>query len=262
VLYWDGSRYVELTRAIESPNTATTAIRFRTQKAIAAAGTDAGYRLACGNNLAGQAPDDPGQVYDWYESFEHGSAKLEARGWNTIRGTAPATASAGTVRSGAQSLKLDTAQGDLRRDLTFNYAFPANFAMQAWFYDDLDTSRNDWIAPQVGDDIGGGVMGVYTGTNTTHYHFFPAGGAWTASAINRTNTWHRYEFRRYNGTMAYLIDGVQVATAADARPFSCIFLRSGSGAAPWSSLAVWDDMSIRSYVSPEPAVALGSEGTL
>ncbi|MNL73683.1 hypothetical protein D3C87_1991810 [compost metagenome] len=62
--------------------------------------------------------------------------------------------------------------------------------------------------------------------------------------------------------MEYLIDGVQVATTADARAFSCIFLRSGSSAAPWSSLAVWDDMSIRPYVSPEPAVAIGAEGTL
>ncbi|MNX64160.1 hypothetical protein D3C86_951800 [compost metagenome] len=134
--------------------------------------------------------------------------------------------------------------------------------MQVWFFDDLDVSRNDWIAPQVGDDLGGGVMGLYTNTNTTTYHFFPTSGAWTASAINRTNTWHRYEFRRYNGTMTYLIDGVQVGTAADARAFSCVFLRGGSGAAPWSSLSVWDDLSIRPYVSPEPAVAMGAEGSL
>lgn len=262
VLYWTGSRYVELTRAVEAPNTASTTIRFRTQKAIAASGSDAGYRLVYGNNLAGQAPSDPGQVYDWYESFEHGSSKLEARGWMTLKGNASATASAGTVRTGARSLKIDSTLGDMARDLSLNYAFPANFVMQAWFYDDLDTSRNDWIAPQVGSDAGGGVIGLYTGTNTTTYHFFPASVAWTASAVNRTMGWHRYEFRRHGGTMAYLVDGVQVATAADARAFNCVFLRSGSGAAPWSSLAVWDDMSIRAYVSPEPLASLGAEGGL
>lgn len=259
VLYWDGAKYVELFREVESPNTASSLVRFRLQKAIAASGTDANYLLTYGNAMAAAAPSDRAQVYDFYDGFEYIDAEIPYRGWQTLRGSATTISAGGQGRSGA-ALNLNSNTGDFLRDLVNFRTFPANFSLVAWFKDDLDTSRNDWIAPVVGND-GGGVIGIYSSVPGSNFHFFPYGGAWSDTPVARTAGWHRYEFRRVGSTMTYLIDGVQVGGATDARAHNGIMIRSG-GSAGVASNAYWDDITLRQYQTPEPTVTPGGEQAL
>lgn len=259
VLYRDGDRYAELFRQVESPNSASSLVRFRLQRAIAASGTDAGYLVTYGNDMAAAAPSDPAQVYDLYDGFEYPTSAIPYQGWNTIRGSATMATAGGQGRSGA-ALNLNSNTGDFWRDLIRYTTFPTNFCLVAFFKDDLDASRNDWIAPVVGDS-GAGDVGVYTGVAGSTYDYFPLGGAWSASAVTRTAGWHRYEFRRYGGTMTYMVDGTTIGTAADTRTYTGLMIRSGNSSA-YASNAYWDDVSLRQYLSPEPSAALGAEQAL
>ncbi len=261
VLFWDGARYVELYRDIESPNTTNSTIRFRLQQAIAASGSDANYLVTYGNNLAAAAPSDRAQVYDFYDGFEFATSQFENRGWTTIRGTATLAAAAGQGRTG-NALNINSSVGDFNRDVTHYVDFPTNFELEGWFKDDLDAARNDWFSPVVGF-VSDAAIGIYTSVAGSNFHYIPAGGAWQTTTVARTAGWHRYEFRRYNGTMSYLVDGTVVGTAADARTFKAITIRGGSpGSAGYAANAYWDDFSVRQYLSPEPAAAVGGETAL
>lgn len=263
VLYWDGSRYVEITRQVDSPNTATSAVRFRLQKAIAASGSDANYRLTYGYNYASTAPSDPAQIYDYYESFEYSSADLPDQGWNSIFGSGTAAISGARVRTGTGGLHLDSNVGDYRKDLARFYTFPTDFALRSYMYDaNTDTTYHNWIGPQMGELGGGTVIGMTSASSTTKYAYNVPPSVWAAGTVNRSVGWHAVEIRRYNGNVDFLIDDTLVATASDTRAFTALYLRCGNSTDSVSCVADWDDITVRPYVSPEPAVALGAEGSL
>ncbi len=259
VLYWDGNKYVELFREVESPNTTNSQIRFRLQRAIAASGTDANYLVTYGNNMAIAAPSERAQVYDLFDGFEYQTADIHHQGWQTVRGLSTIAAAAGQGRTG-NALNINTNTSDYSRDLARYLTIPTNFALDAWFKDDLDTTRNDWIGPIVGD-WGTSVIGVYTAVAGSNFHYRPTGSGWLNTTVARTAGWHRYEFRRYNGTTTYLVDGVQIGTAADTQAYNGLMIRGGMNSS-YQSNAYWDDVSLRQYLSPEPAAAVGGETAL
>lgn len=266
VLYWDGSKYVELYREVENPNTATSQIRFPLQKAIAAAGSDANYFLTYGNNMAAPAPSDRSQIYSFFEGFEYTDA-VTSRGWTVFGGSSTSQTSTLQARSGARSLQINTAGGDWCRDLLYNHTFPATFVMTAWFYDDLDPARNDWIAAAEFSNtyLTFNRIGVsQANIANNNFHFWLTNGtAWSDSARARTAGWHKYEFYRSGGTTSFLVDGTQIGSSVDTLPIKTIYLRGGgAGSSAFSSTAYWDDLSVRPLVSPEPGVAVGGEQAL
>lgn len=266
VLYWDGNKYVELYREVESPNTASSVIRFRLQKALAASASDANYLLTYGNNLAAPAPSDRAQVYDLYEGFEYTDA-ITSHGWNLIAGSSTAQTSTLQVHTGNRSLQIDTNTGDFNRDLLLNHAFPTNFVMSAWFYDDLDGARNDWIAAAEfsNTNLTYNRLGVSHPNPTTvsvFHYWLPGATAWSNSTVTRTAGWHKYEITRNNATTSFAVDGAQVGAASDSLPINTIFLRAGGAGSGYVGIGYWDDLSVRPYVSPEPTAALSAEQAL
>ena len=78
----DGAVQTELDRVVEGCNTTGTIIRFRTQAAIAVGAADARYRMDFGNALGTGAPENPANVYAFYDDFQDGNDA----GW-TKKGT-------------------------------------------------------------------------------------------------------------------------------------------------------------------------------
>ena len=82
VLYWNGSTWTELDRALQEGsawNSASTMIWFKTQAAIAASASDDNYYLYYANDSAVNPPANKSNVYDFWDDFDDGS--LEA-GWS------------------------------------------------------------------------------------------------------------------------------------------------------------------------------------
>ena len=98
VVYWNGSGWVELDRALDefsSWDNASTEIWFRTQAATSASGSDNNYYLYYGNSGAAAPPADKIQIFDMYDTFQ------DLSNWSTWQDDgdrAPQTVSATTLR--------------------------------------------------------------------------------------------------------------------------------------------------------------------
>lgn len=263
VLVREGTTLVEIDREVENPNTASTQVRFRLRRAIGTGDTDSGYLLTYGSYQGVPAPEDRSRIYDVYEGFEYGStADLVAGGWTPINGQAPfGPAGAPAGRSG-QALRLDSRAGDFYRDLLFMCRIPRDYAAAIWFYDDLDTTRNDWVSPFTDTGVIPLAVGSYTAVTSTLFDYYALWNpTWTATTLTRTTGWHRLEWRRYRSTTTLHIDGATIASGTEARTMTGFYLRTG-GISGYSALAYWDDLSVRAYVSPEPTIALAAEEAL
>jgi hypothetical protein len=80
---------------------------------------------------------------------------------------------------------------------------------------------------------------------------------WTLIPAAGTS-WHTIEVRALGGTLRYVFDGVEKGTTSNsAQPQGRIGLCAGYPA----SRALWDDVVVRRFVDPEPAVAAGATET-
>ena len=79
----DGVTESELNRLVEGCNTSSTTVTFRTQAEIGVGGTGVDYRLYYGNAAATDPPEDPNNVYAFFDDFEDG----DAAGWSGAKGT-------------------------------------------------------------------------------------------------------------------------------------------------------------------------------
>ena len=83
VAYGVDAAETELDRLVEDCNTISTTVWFRTQAEIPVGGDDFDYHLYYGNDLAGAAPANPGNVFAFFDDFQDG----DAAGWSVGKGT-------------------------------------------------------------------------------------------------------------------------------------------------------------------------------
>ncbi|MCR4315020.1 MAG: hypothetical protein NUW37_01585 [Planctomycetes bacterium] len=71
IVYFNGSAYDEIDRVTSNGwNQASTRLYFKTQASIASSGVDDNYFIYYGNNALGAPPDDPEDVYLWYDDYK------------------------------------------------------------------------------------------------------------------------------------------------------------------------------------------------
>jgi hypothetical protein len=69
VIYKSGNSWMELDREVESMNTSSTQIWFRTQASILPNGSDSNYYVYYGNPNAGNPPANKSNIYLWFDAF-------------------------------------------------------------------------------------------------------------------------------------------------------------------------------------------------
>ena len=266
VVYWTGSAWTELDRALDAAsawNSAATKIWFKSQPAILASSSDSGYYLYYGNPSAASPPANPANIYLFFDDFETGGLSkwtVESGLWQTATDQAhagtyalkyPAESSGDRYLSALPVLNevgvyfdawwrvSDTASIDVAQ------SFRLSSALSSHYETNLETNPGGWnIAKQIN-------------------------GAWSSlspdSGTPATNTWMRVSTAIYGTGMRVFKDGTQINPASGAfnvgteLSLGNIAFRKYNVA---TGFAWWiDDVVVRRYVDPEPTTGLATEET-
>lgn len=262
---------VELDRRIVNPNTTSTEIWFRTQAAFDT--SDATYQLYYGNPQANAPPahwsDSMGadalasKVYLAADSFEDDAVGAAPNGWDgsskyavaldgtnkvlRVKGTSP---NADYLFAGDYAWTDVVVQARLRVILTSGDHYGLfTRAESATNFDAL------WFGLQSNNQLA-----LYTVTlsssSATGLSSASTKGTWSISAAG--TSWHTIAVRHQGQAADVLFDGAKKTTYNI--PSSLMTHgRIGLCAGYPASEADWDDIVVRLYVSPEPAVSVAAE---
>ncbi len=88
IVYWNGTDNIELDRFNETSfNNANTGIWFALHEDIAPGGYDDSYYVYYNNSLAGAAPGDGSNVFDFFDDFNRADSGTVGNGWTESSGT-------------------------------------------------------------------------------------------------------------------------------------------------------------------------------
>ncbi|RME53523.1 hypothetical protein D6783_01820 [Candidatus Woesearchaeota archaeon] len=264
IVYYNQTNHslTELDRINTTPfNTTTTTLRFKLQASINASGSDSNYFLYYGNPNAGTPPEDPSNVYLFYDDFEDG----DINGWQDH--TTPGLRFA-----------LDSGNGVLLKttnsDPGGGYAtLPANITNYETTFLSKRINENGGSANRYGilTDTGNGYGPRYEsyGTATPLYIEERTGFSATTVASSTSitlpsNTWHHWTFRKIGQSMNFTI-----------RETNGTLIQSVSGSDPTFANTNFtrfqimggyeyytDNIMVRFLVANEPSTTLAAEQEL
>ncbi len=263
VLYWNGSSWVELDRALDENsnwNSASTKIWFKTQASISASGTDNNYYLYYGNATAGNPPANKSNIYLFFDNFEAGNLN----NWTIVDGLWQVATD--NPRTGTYSLKYP-AETSADRHIVANPALnEAGVYLDAWW-------RFSDVASMDIAQIFRRPAGTHSSYDTNLEG--TAGwdiakeinGSWSELAANTgtptANTWVRIAIAIYGTGMRVFKDGTQINPASGSFNVGTELTSGNIGFRKWNvdpGFAWWiDDVVARKYVDPEPSSSLGAE---
>lgn len=266
VLYWNGTGWLELDRALgasSSWDTASTKIWFELQATIAATASTNNYYLYYGNIAAANPPSNKSNIYLFFDDFEGGDLSK----WTIASGLWQVATD--QPRTGTYSLKYpEEAAADSHIDA--NPALDeADVYFEAWWrftnptttdiaqlfrrnaanHDGYETVKPpSTLGWGIAKEIGGVFSWIEFERGT------PAANTWTRIGIAIDGTGMRV-FQ--DGTQTNPVSGSRdVGTELASGNVGFRKYNIGTGEAWWI-----DDVVVRKYVDPEPIPALGMEET-
>lgn len=281
VLYWNGTNWVELDRVLDSAsswNTASTRIWFKTQAAIGANGSDAGYYLYYGNSSAGAPPANASNVFLLFDDFEASSVGSVPSGWSVFNGT-----------WSVQADPTDTSKKVLRAESSNVYIYRTNplgafdtelqvrVRITGGGIDTAPAHRYSTTLDGTGQPPS--YRAPRYSTSPSYIWKRPGNcGLASASFAQPADVWYVRRIRATDSGSSVILDARSVD---EANPGTFVQLNAtdtgGSGAsgcgyaaltgnqriglyalnASASAFAYFDNVRVRLYVSPEPTTALG-----
>ena len=261
VVRFDGSVWTELDRQILSYDTAGVEIRFQIQEQAGFAGDSERYYLYYGNISAGAELADLTNVYRRWYDFEadavgsDGSPAFTPRPvgeWQVVDdGGNHVYRANGTNRLSAELAGVDLEDGVFEAQMKvtapdFGSANHNGLAVRA---DNFVPSQLDIYAAQLRGNEQVSAISTYRTGN------FITTGATTPSTIVVAQ-WYRLRVEFVAATVNLFVDDALVMSLADAEQ-----LRTGLGLFGFGCEVVFDDVSVRELIFPEPAVTATAEQT-
>ncbi len=268
IVYWNGSSWVELDRALDEDsawNGTATEVWFKLQAGIAASSSDTSYYLHYGNGAAVNPPANKNNVYVTYDDFEGGTVGQPPTGWTVRTGTWNLVDDAGNkvaevgTPSGTSGRAFMDKDGVSEQDVLVR--------ARVKFVDDVSTALPTIMSRSsntTASTVTGYKFDVYRGNgvdigkyvNGTHTFLLQVAEAVSA------NTWYTQEGGTYGSTLRLWRDGVEKGSTTDtaitgAGAVRLLSYHAGTG----TRYARFDDFLARLYVEPEPTTSLGAEET-
>ncbi|MCC6336204.1 MAG: hypothetical protein IT380_19730 [Myxococcales bacterium] len=249
----------ELDRLVEGLDTASTAVRFRSQTDLPDNTSDGRYSLFAGPFDGGAPAADPSAVYLFFDDFEGGSLGK----WTIRSGTLWALAT-DQAHSGASALR-HTAETDAHAVIEAQPALAeADVLFEAWWRTSNtgDTDFSQCVRMQPGEltQYESNVEDT-AGWNIARMQQ----GAWAELSPNRSppaqGTWMRIGVSIAGRELRVWRAGAQITPASGAFQVPTPALGGGNvGFRKWDlGGSLWlDDVSARRYTEPEPAVVVGA----
>ncbi|MFX1524360.1 MAG: DUF2341 domain-containing protein, partial [Promethearchaeota archaeon] len=279
VVYWNGSDWQELDRMIDpgsSWNSSSTKIWFKTQAAIAVSSFDNNYYLYYGNTLAGSPPTNSDNIFLFYDDFESGNFNLWD-GNNTDSGDS-ITVSSDMVHTGNYSAKaqvddVENAQAMIWKDINGS----TSLFTEIYIYLDPSFYTSDHVTIMQIVDMSAGWQNLLSATIYQDMSLYMwndyVDEAYGFQATNNisTGTWHLLEmqatFSETNGEARLWMDGnleVEQTSINLSDSNSIRFCEGYYWGSPKNETNTFyiDNTYLRSYVYPEPVLALGTEEML
>lgn len=283
ILYWNGLSFQELDRMLEpgsSWNSTTTTVWFKTQAGISASGSDSDYALYYGNSTAGSPPENPANVFYFYDGFE--SDNFNA--WDsTPTGTAGDSIVTSTTQaySGSYSARAESdttypAQAMVLKNIADE---PALHATVHYYLESGFSTADDETVIQFAETKGGW-QNQLAGTIDSDFSLYmwnaiagEAYGFGASAPYITTGTWHTLEMAAVisdtagearlwlDGTLDGPGEGSGIDLGTDTID---IFAAGIYWATPGDEVNVLyiDDVQLRLWVPNEPSPSLASEQTV
>lgn len=259
VHFWAGDAgWRELDRLVEGPNSASTRVRFASQTDLPANGVDRRYALFSGPWASPNPPTNARSVYLFFDDFEGTTLS----NWN-VRGGAWQRA-ADRAHSGTGALKYPS-EGTGDQLIEAQPALSeADVMLEAWWNTsntgDTDFSQMVRLQPAVLSSYETDLEDN-TGWNLASNN----NGDWAEVVGNQSapaqNAWMRIGLSLSGNQLRAWRDGVQIVPTSGAYTVTGTPLGAGNIGFRKHDVggAVWlDDVSLRRYTEPEPAVGVGT----
>jgi len=288
VMYWDGSTWIDVPRIVTGFNTADTHVIFQCQTDIPAGGSDTNHFLFFGNPAAGPPLIvDNTNVYLWLDDFSTnpftGTPRLTRAHGVDIHGD---RYRAPVYQAGAQVVRFNT-NDNFASDMYVDNAGFSNGEQDVIIA--VDHVANGAFPTDATDAVVARVSAI--NTSSTHVYAHYSHGSYGDSPAIAWDTWTNGERNTLGGTAvpttywplnnartwAFAVFGTTARFwddgDLDTEPWftSETPLLSGTtpapqpgymGVAPAQSRGWWDNLIIRRYTEPEPAIILGPEVTM
>lgn len=179
-------------------------------------------------------------------------------GWRREQGSGTWSTSTAQVRRGALGARLVQAAGTSMW-LSKPEPLANGFYFEADMYDDLDSTAFKMVRITNGSDNRVGI-GVWTGASGSKYVFHNKGYAYTVTSVVRSQRWHRFAVLvNSDASMVFSIDGRTVGTVTG--QFANANQVQVEGYNGGTTTYDVDDLRVRSWTGPDPAVTVGSDET-
>ena len=250
----------ELDRLVTGCGTAATQVQFRTQASIAAGMTDERYTFNYGNAGAASPPQNPANVFYFYDDFQDG----DANGWTVTKGTWGMVNDAGNYMyrytGGGANWPLAYTSVPLS-DLDYTARIRAT-----------DSPKTDWIGlafrildPSTIPDF----LTFYQSRDTNNFKYGVITNDNHANPIASPgftmpqNAWYRIRLQAVGSTVRARIwaDGAaEPATWMISTTTTTYQSSTNIGLTLYfhTTNADWDDIQVRRLVAVEPSVSLGA----
>jgi len=256
VTHNDGGTESELDRLVEGCNTSATTVTFRTQAEVGIGSTDTDYRLYYSNPAAANPPQNPSNVYAFYDDFQDG----DAAGWNGADGTWS------VVNDGGNYIYRYTTGG---ANWAISYvALPSlsNLDYVAKIRATSGTNFTRWIGLAFRIQNQTNFLTFYQSRDVNQFkfarvvndvHTVVLSPAYTMGA----DTWYRLRLQAIGNQVRARIwqDGTTEPTAWNIQTTDTTFQSStniGVTLYQHTTAADWDDVQVRMLVDAEPTITL------
>jgi hypothetical protein len=259
VLRFDGSAWTELDRQILAFDSAGVEIRFRIQESGGFPGDSESYYLYYGNSSPGAPLEDLSRVYRRWHDFEgdaigsDGSpafSPLPAADWQVVDdGGNHVYLASGTSRHSAQLAGLEQEDGvfEARMKVTApDFTNQNHNGLMIRANNFIPNEMDAYVAQQRGNEQVSAVVTYRTGS-------FVTTGTTLAGPI-QPQEWYQLRAEFIGGNLDFYIDDALVISMTDAE-----LLRTGLGLFGFTCDVIFDDVSVRDLLAPEPGVAAAAE---
>lgn len=244
-------------------NTPTTKLWFKANPSAVSAGGVLRFWVYYGNLAASGAPANPANVWLFADGFEGATSS-----WSFGNGVAVSTARA---HGGTHALATpSTTQSS--RTASVDVVNASNVVWDTWWNID-NTAAVDLSAYLRGragsvwqtnlQPVGNPAQELWNIASTINGDYAEAVASPDGAPEASADTWIRVTFYAFESQLAVDINGVRAIPASGFADVGASSLPGDVGIDAWNSAANvwWDDVTLRTLVLPEPAVAVGASET-